>query len=44
MFETASDDYHVKVTHDLKEACQVVETGFEYVTEMESSKIFRKRK
>jgi integrase/recombinase XerD len=44
MFETSSDDYHVKVAHDLKEACQLVETGFEYVTEMEGSKIFRKRK
>jgi hypothetical protein len=44
MFEATSDDYHVKVAHDLKEACQLVETGFEYVTEMEGSKIFRKRK
>jgi integrase len=44
MFETSNDDYHVKIAHDLKEACQLVEAGFEYVTEMEGSKIFRKRK
>lgn len=44
MFETTTDDYYVKVAHDLKEACQLVETGFEYVAEMEGSKIFRKRK
>jgi integrase len=44
MFETSCDGYHVKVAHGLKEACQLVETGFECVTEMESSKIFRKRK
>jgi len=44
MFETIIDDYYVKVAHDLKEACQLVETGFEYVTEMEDSKILRKRK
>ncbi|MEM2107988.1 MAG: hypothetical protein QXL10_01725 [Candidatus Bathyarchaeia archaeon] len=30
--------------HDLKEACQLLETGFEYVTDMEGVKLFRKRK
>jgi hypothetical protein len=44
MFETSSDDYHVKVAYDLKEACQLVETDFEYVTEIDGFKIFRKRK
>lgn len=41
-FET--DDYHVKVATSLKEACDLVEAGFEYVTDMEQHKIFRKRK
>jgi integrase len=44
IFQITNDGYHVKVAHDLKEACQLIETGFEYVTEMEGSKIFRKRK
>lgn len=44
IFQTASDDYHVKVARGLKEAWQLIETGFEYVTQMEGSKIFRKRK
>ena len=39
-----SDDYHAKVAKTLKEACELVEAGFEYVTDMESGKIFRKRK
>jgi len=38
------DEYHVKVAKTLKEACQLVEQGFEYVTEMDGAKIFRKRK
>jgi len=33
----------VKVVHNLKEACELVEAGFEYVTDMEGAKIFRKR-
>lgn len=40
----AEDEYNVKVAHDVKEACQLIETGFEYVTEMDGAKIFRKRK
>jgi hypothetical protein len=35
MFETSGDDCHVKVAHGLKEACQLVETGFEHITEMD---------
>ena len=44
IFQIANDEYHVKVAHDLKEACQLLETGFEYVTDMEGAKLFRKRK
>jgi len=33
-----------KVVHNLKEACELLEVGFEYVTEIDGAKIFRKRK
>ena len=39
-----SDDFHVKVAGTLKEACELVEAGFEYVTDVDGNKIFRKRK
>jgi len=42
-FET-DDEYIAKVAKTLEDACQLVEAGFEYVTEMEAVKIFRKRK
>lgn len=38
------DEYVSKVARTLDEACQLVEAGFEYVTEMDGAKIFRKRK
>jgi hypothetical protein len=38
------DDYVAKVTKSIEEACQLVEAGFEYVTEIDGVKIFRKRK
>ncbi|MBS7620603.1 tyrosine-type recombinase/integrase [Candidatus Bathyarchaeota archaeon] len=44
IFEVTNDEYHVRVAHDLKEACALLEAGFEYVTDMEGVKIFRKRK
>lgn len=44
IFRVTNDEYHVKVAHDLEEACALLETGFEYVTDMEGVKIFRKRK
>jgi integrase len=39
-----SDEYVAKVATNLEEACQLIEAGFEYVTEMDGAKIFRKRK
>jgi integrase len=39
-----SDEWVCKVAKTLQEACQLVEQGFEYVTEMDGAKIFRKRK
>jgi hypothetical protein len=39
-----ADDFHVKVADTLEEACKLLETGFEYVTDMNGKKLFRKRK
>ena len=38
------DEFTVKVATTLEEACELLEAGFEYVTDMESRKLFRKRK
>ena len=37
-----SDEYIVRVAETVEDACKLVEAGFEYVTEMENLKIFRK--
>jgi len=39
-----NDEFVVRVARTLDEACKLVEAGFEYVTEMDGAKIFRKRK
>jgi hypothetical protein len=39
-----TDDFHVKIAETLDEACKLLETGFEYATDTESKKLFRKRK
>ena len=39
-----NEDYHVKVAETLDEACKLLEVGFEYVTDIEGKKLFRKRK
>jgi integrase len=39
-----SDEYSVKVAETVQEACRLIEAGFEYVTTMESIKLFRRRK
>ena len=39
-----ADDYICEVAITLQEATKLIENGFEYVTEMESKKLFRKRK
>jgi len=44
LFSQAPDEFHVKVAHNLKEACELLKVGFEYVTEIDGAKIFRKRK
>ena len=37
-------NYISKVARTEKEICSIVEAGFEYVTEFDGAKIFRKRK
>lgn len=44
LIQFASEDYVCKVATTVKEACSLVEEGFDYVTDMDSVKIFRKRK
>jgi len=39
-----AEDYVCKTAKSLKEAAELIEAGFEYVTKMESFKLFRKRK
>jgi len=40
----ASEDYVCRIGHDLDECTKLIEAGFDYVTEMNGVKLFRKRK
>jgi integrase len=44
LVDFGSDEFHSAVAKTLQEACQMIEQGFDYVTEMDGVKIFRKRK
>jgi hypothetical protein len=44
LFQNTDDEYHVKVAQTLDEATKLLEVGFEYVTDMDGAKIFKKRK
>lgn len=45
IFNSRNDDqFTVKVAETVEEACELVEAGFEYVTEVNHKQIFRKRK
>jgi integrase len=39
-----SDEYTCKVAHTLEEATALIEAGYEYITDMDNTKIFRRRK
>ena len=43
-FAEGNDDYTVKVASTVEEATTLIEVGFEYVTDMDGKKLFRKRK
>ena len=38
------EEYTTKVAKNEKEICDLIESGFEYVCDMEDIKLFRKRK
>jgi len=38
------DEYHCSTAHNTEEAINLIENGFEYITEMNGTKLFRKRK
>jgi hypothetical protein len=38
------EEFYVKVAHTTEEACQPLKGWFEYATDMDGKKIFRKRK
>jgi len=44
LFGATIDQFTVRVANDVKEAYTLTEAGFEYVTQMEGYKLFRKRK
>jgi integrase len=45
LFESMSnDEYHCSTAKNFKEATNLIENGFEYITEMDGLKLFRKRK
>ena len=38
------DEYVSKAAWNLEEACKLIEAGFDYVTDIEGAKLFKKRK
>jgi len=38
------EEIHVKIAHILDEVCKLLEVSFEYVTDINWAKLFRKRK
>jgi integrase len=44
LFQNTNDEFIVKTAKTIEEACRLIEVGFEYVTDMDGIKIFRKRK
>jgi hypothetical protein len=44
LIDFESEEYHSATAKTIDEARQLIETGFEYVCDMDSIKLFRKRK
>ena len=38
------DDFSARIAHSEKEACELIEAGFDFVCEFNENKLFRKRK
>lgn len=44
LLDLNDDEWTVKTATTIKEATELLEAGFEYITEMDGFKLFRKRK
>ena len=44
LIDFQDEEYTVRAAKTVKEACELIESGFEYITEMDGAKLFRKRK
>ena len=44
LVDIKDDEYVSKVAKTVEETCQLVEAGFEFVCDIEGTKVFRKRK
>jgi len=44
LIDFKDEEYVVRVAKTVKQACQLLKAGFEYITDMNSIKLFRKRK
>jgi integrase len=44
VFSESDQEFHVKLAKTIDEACKLLEVGFEFVTDMDGAKLFRKRK
>jgi len=44
LLETEGEEYHSAVARSVEEAAKLIEQGFDYVTELDNVKLFRKRK
>ena len=44
LVSSEEDEFTARVAHSEKEACTLVEAGFEYVCDFNGTKIFRKHK
>ena len=44
LIDFGSEEYSVKVADNIEECTKLLESGFEYITDYEDKKVFRKRK
>jgi len=44
LFLQETDEYHSATATTIQDAQKLIETGFEYITEIDGTKLFKKRK
>ena len=44
LIDFREDDYVARIAHSEQEACQLIESGFEFVCDFNGNKLFKKRK